>query len=139
MSLEKLATLKKMIQEATDFDEPWDYFFTHFGENPEFMRSGKAYHDETLKIVIKAVGQQFFKSVDELDKVLLMAVEGSEFIHGGIMLEGKIATVIYFDDADVGLFAIMSMSTMKVTLVRFSKLETQGDVTFVANDKKTLH
>ena len=139
MALEKLATLKQLMREAADFNDPWNYFFDHFGGDHEFMSSGEERNDEMLIAMIKGIGQQFFDSVDELDAMRLMAIPEYHFLHGGLMMGESLVTVIYFDDIDTGLFAVMSLSEMHVTLARFSKLQTEGDVTFVANDQTTLH
>ena len=43
MTLEHVQTLRRKLAAETQFDEIWDYFLTHFAEQPAFVEIGRAH------------------------------------------------------------------------------------------------
>jgi hypothetical protein len=127
MNLKKLSTLKDKLMEAKDFREPWNYFFDHFGDDPEFMmKAGKRADDTVLKQVIAHVGQELFNTPKvSVTNMLLTEIPKYHFIHGGCFIQGRMATLIFFDDIDMGLLAV-SMGGHETMFARFSSIIMEG-------------
>ena len=50
MSIEEHMTeLKRMLVFEEEFSKTYHYFFDHFGENPDFIKSGKQHKSPDLK------------------------------------------------------------------------------------------
>jgi hypothetical protein len=130
MDLKKLSVLKDKLMIAEDFKEPWDYFFDHFGENRAFLRLGKKAKSSMLKAVIRAIGEKVFQREDiTVNHLLLTELKAHKFIHGAGFMQGRVVTLFFFKDIDMGLFA-MSMGGGEISLARFSsmKIENGKDV-----------
>jgi hypothetical protein len=120
MDLELLAVLKDKLVHATQFTDVINYFFDHFGEDPEFIDLGEQTRHAFLESVLAEVGYQMFGSRVAVMDLLLTRVPGRHFIHGGGILNGRVATVLYFEDIAVGLIAVASASSAETKLARFT-------------------
>lgn len=133
MDLTPLSILKDKLMMAVDFKEPWDYFFENFGEDPDFFKFGTHVKLPLLKEVVIKVSQRLFKQERiRMTDFVLTNISQYNFFHGACLVEGKIATVIFFDDIDMGLIALF-LEGNEITLARFStvKLEKTKDVFLV--------
>lgn len=121
MDLAQLETLKQKLLQAREFQEIWAYFMDHFGEDPDFMALGERTRSPFIEAVLSQVGQQIFGRPVQTAECLLTRLPEHQFIHGGCILEGKIGNVLYFEDAQVGLLAVvMSLAPSETRLVRFT-------------------
>jgi len=120
MDLELLAVLKDKLVHATQFTDVINYFFDHFGEDTEFIDLGEQTRHAFLESVLAEVGYQMFGSRVAVMDLLLTRVPGRYFIHGGGILNGRVATVLYFEDIAVGLIAVASASSAETKLARFT-------------------
>lgn len=121
MDLNLLATLKDKLLHAKNFSEVWHYFFDHFGEDAEFIALGERIRDTFLEAVLDQVAQQIFGKKVPVHEMLLTRLAEHQFIHGGCIINGKLANVVYFEDVQVGLFAlIMSVQPSDTRMARFS-------------------
>jgi hypothetical protein len=121
MELALLATLKDKLVQASDFFKVYEYFLDQFGEDPEFIALGTPTGSPFLEAVLAEVGKQLFQKEVALRDVLLTRLPDQHFIHGTALLNGRIATVFYFEDVQMGLLAVaVSLSTNQMTVARFS-------------------
>jgi hypothetical protein len=121
MDLTLLATLKEKIASAKDFGSVWSYFFDHFGEDPAFIALGERTQDAFLEAILLQVGGELFGRQVALGNLLLTRLPEHHFIHGGFTLGGKLANVIYFDDIQTGLLAVLfSVTPSETKMVRFT-------------------
>jgi hypothetical protein len=121
MDLSLLNTLKQKMHDAKVFSEVWDYFLTNFGEKPEFIALGQRASDEFLEAVLSTVGQQLFLKPVRVTNLLLTRIPEYGFIHGTVMLEGKLTSAIYFEEVHKGLLAILwSFAPPETKFVRFT-------------------
>jgi hypothetical protein len=128
MDLSLLATLKDKLIHGKDFSEVWHYFFDHFGEKPEFIALGERTQDAFLEAALAQVGRQLFGKRVALTNLLLTRLPEQEFIHGGCVLGGKMANVIYFEDIHAGLLAvIMSFAPSDTRMIRFTGRRASGE------------
>lgn len=113
MDTSGLTTLRKMVHEAKTFSDVWDYFLTNFGENPEFMSLGEDLtQTKNIDFLIQAlteVGRQLFagKSALRLVGIKLRRIPEAGFIHGTLFMEGRLTSVMYFEEIHKGIFAIL--------------------------------
>jgi hypothetical protein len=121
MDLTLLATLKDKLVNATEFGEVWRYFLDHFGEDPAFIALGERSHDPFLVAVIEQIASQIFGKHVPLTNLLLTFLPDHHFTHGGVILDGHLANVLYFDDIRMGMVAVlMSLPSGETKYARFS-------------------
>jgi hypothetical protein len=123
MDLSLLATLKQKLQSAKSFSDVYTYFLDHFGEDPAFIALGdQAGGDPFLEAVFAEVGRQLFGGhAVTLSEIRWTRLPEHHFLHGGCQMNGKLATVLYFDDVHVGLLAILwCFSPAETKFVRFT-------------------
>jgi hypothetical protein len=121
MDLSLLATLKDKLVNATEFSDVWRYFLDHFGEDPEFIALGDRTRDAFLEAVLDQIGSQMFGKQVALTNFLLARLPDHHFTHGGGLLNGHLANVLYFDDIRTGMVAIWASITPGETkYARFS-------------------
>jgi hypothetical protein len=121
MNLSLLNTLKQKMYDAKDFSEVWDYFLTNFGEKPAFIKMGQAASDEFLESVLSTVGEQLFGMPVRISNMMLTRIKEYGFIHGTVLMEGKLTSALYFEDQHKGLLAILwSFSPPETKFVRFT-------------------
>jgi hypothetical protein len=106
MDLSLLQTLKEKIATAQKFDEVWTYFFDHFGEDAEFMKLGEATDHPFLEQVFVQVCARLFPSHVVLTRMLYTRLAAQHFVHGGLTINGRLATVMYFEDVQLGMLVI---------------------------------
>ncbi|MCP4702432.1 MAG: hypothetical protein GY862_37065 [Gammaproteobacteria bacterium] len=130
MNLKNLSVLKEKLLAAQDFDDPWNYFFEEFGMNPAFMRVGTQTKNAVLSKIVETVGREISYGKGKISNLLLVEIKEHQFIHGAGFFQGKMATVIYFSDIDMGLFAVMSDGPgHNIFLARFSSVKMESDKT----------
>jgi len=125
MDLSQISVLKQMITVETDFRKIWEFFLDHFGEDVEFIGSGRRLTDQKhpLFTAIKAIGRQILARNNiasdplRITNQLLIQLPDYKFIHGGMIVQGRMANVFYFDDIKVG---IMYMMMEQSEFARFS-------------------
>jgi hypothetical protein len=121
MNLELLAVLKDKLVHAAKFTDVMNYFFDHFGEDPEFIALGEPTRNAFLEGVLAEVGLQMFGNQVAVMDLLLTRVPGRHFIHGGGALNGRMLTLLYFEDIAVGLVAVVAAAAPADTkLARFT-------------------
>lgn len=108
MDLSKLVVLRDMLRTATDFSAVFSYFLDNFAESREFIGLGEPTKDPFVESVVGAVGSQIFGKNVAPPHLLLSRVPGHHFLHGGFLMNGKLATVIYFEDVPIGLVAVVN-------------------------------
>jgi hypothetical protein len=124
MNLEHLTTLKHKLVTANNFKDTWEYFFEHFGGNPNFLKLGNRVTNPLLEAIVAKMSQELFQQSSHINQLLLTEIEAYHFIHGACLLEDHIVTILFFTDIDMGLFAI-SMEEMEISLIRFSSMKIE--------------
>jgi hypothetical protein len=121
MDLSLLDTLKEKLTTGKDFGEVWEYFLDNFGEKPEFLELGRRKHDPILQQILSQMTIQLFGKEAPLREIMFLEVAEKSFIHGGCILGNKMSNLIYFEDVQVGLLAIVwSFTPSETKLIRFS-------------------
>lgn len=117
----ELKTLKEQLQIADNFGEVMKYFFDHLAERDDFLRAGKKAKNQLVKQSLEVIGQQVFQRPVTIANLMLIQLKKQHFYHGSCFMEGSIANVIYFEDIDIGLAAVVkSFRSSHVDYVRFT-------------------
>ena len=126
MDLSRLSTLKKKMEEATDFQKVWEYFLDNFGEVEGFAGLGEPTRDSILEEIIIQTGKQILHKEVKLSNLLLIRIPEHRFIHGACMLNAKFVNVIYFEESRQGMFCmLMSGPFGETRMSRFSAATVQ--------------
>ena len=120
MNLGKLQILKKKMAEATQFAEPFTYFFDEFAEKDEFLDIGKRVSHPKLERLIQGIGGMLVGNARFHD-FMFIRVPKHWFVHGTCWVSGRLANFIYFEDVQLGMLAITAATPGGDTLFqRFS-------------------
>ena len=128
MDLNLLDSLKDQLVKAKDFHKVYEFFLDNFGENSEFMVLGDRARHPMLETVYAQVLEQLFKRKIDTSALLLTRIPDQEFLHGGGMFHGHLATVFYFEDVHAGLIAVASPLEANTRFIRFSLKGMRGNV-----------
>lgn len=105
--LSKLLTLKDHMIKATDFTVPCNYFFDHFGESPQFMRSGVRAEAAFLRPIIEGIGKSMLNKTVSVTGMMITHIPEYQFYHGACFIDGKIANLFYYKDIDMGILSML--------------------------------
>src|SRR4051812_705785 len=106
MNLARMAELKELVRSGTNFRDICNFFMDHFGEDPDFLTLGEGVRESRIERVVAYIGQQLFKERVEVVNLFLVRVAEVRFIHGGLIMNGRPCTVIYFEELDKGLLSV---------------------------------
>ncbi len=105
-NLHLLGQLKNKLSNEQNFNEVMKFFFDHFAESDGFMRLGKVHHSAMVEnIVAEAASAALWERVTVREMRLTRLAE-QQFCHGPCFVNGRIATLFYFEDIRTGLLAI---------------------------------
>ncbi len=126
LDLQKLEELKEKTQVEEDFGVIWKFFFDHFGENPEFMASGRHADQDMLSFlepILESICNQAVNREVMVAQFILTEVPDTKFYHGPCLTDVGIAVVFYFDDVKMGMFSLTpSLGSGLVHYARFSTI-----------------
>jgi len=123
MDISQLTKLKAKLVTTTQFSDVFSFFMDHFGNDVEFLSLGDRTRHPLVETVIDQVAKQIFgREVSPLGLTLTRITE-EQFLHGGFILDGHMASVFYFDDVHVGLMTVIMGSPINET--RFARFTGQ--------------
>ncbi len=121
MDLSVLSQLKAKVQTAKEFHDVVNFFFD-IAENPQFMDCGGRTDDPVLEQIINMCAQAVLKKDVKVQHFLPVKIPEHHFTHGGGLVNGLPMTVIYFDDIDKGIVALLARDGTS-SCMRFTKKE----------------
>lgn len=133
LDLRKLADLKRMLVEATDFFEVYGYFMDHFGEKPELLKLGEPLKDATFLEVLGKIGSQILGKKIKVTQPLLQHCREHKLIHGAFLLGNHVGCVFYFEDLEKGLAAFGTMEGGPSQMARFALVSLPTGKSFTLN------
>lgn len=137
MKVEHFLALKEKILGAENFNEPWEYFFDHFSENPAFMNMGEKTQNPLLQSILEEVGERLFRQKVKVTDMMLTEIPQHNFVHGACFVQGRLASVLFFKDVKVGMLSILgSARSHEVSMIRFTGVEVQGKGPFMIDFPK---
>ena len=121
-AVRRLPALKLKMATESDFSAIYNFFFEHFGENPEFLKFGDHIEHPILEQTLTHIARAIFKTDLPLTTHgRFIHLPDQHFVHGSCLFTGIMAAFFYFEDIDAGMAAFLSMSfTGNTEMARFS-------------------
>ena len=110
---DRVAKLKKILVDAKDFSDVFNYFMDHLGEDPGFLMLGRRGESELLTKIVTRIARQVLGKKVELDSMLVVEIPELQFIHGTGTVQDWIFNMFLFVDSDIGLVAMVPSSEKK--------------------------
>ena len=124
----KLEQLRHKLLTEERFGDAWEYFLADVAEDDDFIRAGRALMPASplsrhlLGLLSRASGID----PDSIE-ALLVEMPQFRFIHGSCKFSPtQVGGLIWFDDLELGLAAMMSLTTPEVTYARISTTASSG-------------
>ncbi len=136
-----LEGLKAKLVSEDNFNQIVHYFFDHLGEDPEFIKLCKPAKAPLLKEILAVVATKVFGAGAEATGLKILKHPKQDFYHGTCAIQGRMSTVLFFSDIDMGVVAIhMSFATSEISFVRFTSMMLGADkiANFTPSGSKTL-
>lgn len=129
MKAKHFCILKEKLTTGRNFGEIMGYFMDHLCEHSEFFKLGaRVMEHPTLEAALAAVADRMVGGKAVFQEMLIVRVPEHKFVHGGCLLDGKIAQFFYYEDIHVGLLAVaMSFQTGETQFARFTATPIKGD------------
>lgn len=109
MTMNEVNELKKRLVETTNFSEFQDYYFTNFIEKSDFKKLGRPLSAPRTNGILQMVMESYYQA----QEARVVAVQGAlieireaSLIHGAFLVDGKLASVLYFTDIRVGMCSV---------------------------------
>ena len=121
-AVRRLPALKLKMATDSDFSAIYNFFFEHFGENPEFLKFGEQIEHPLLEQTLTHIARAVFKTNLSLPRhAKFIHLPDQHFVHGSCLFTGVLAAFFYFEDIDAGMAAFLSTSlTGNTEMARFS-------------------
>jgi len=120
MDLSKLDTLREKLVGDKDLSVIYTYFLDHFGENEEFMGLGDSVREPFLEQILAQIGGQLWHTDVVIFGLILKEIPEYKFIHGAGQMNGRLTTVIYFEEIKTGLCVVAdSVPRQETKFARF--------------------
>ncbi|MEO5330464.1 MAG: hypothetical protein H7839_00455 [Magnetococcus sp. YQC-5] len=140
--MQKFLKLKEILQTASDIEDPFNYFMTHFGENAPYMKSSQIVHNEPLYELMTAISKRHFQYTLTCDSCMFKeSPQVPKLIHGLCQLEEKMIVLFYVEELAQGMISMIDMADPKrVNYYRFTTIATKkGPVSMVPGNPSVLH
>jgi hypothetical protein len=107
----KMAHLKTLLVNATNFSEPMNYFFDVLTPDPAFTAKGKPLKDKTIEMrfrgIIQIMHQRMAPDTQiQPRRLMVVWLKQFGFAHGAFAVGDLLGVTFYFRDLDTGLCAL---------------------------------
>ena len=106
MDLSKLDELKRRLVHEKDFTKTWGFFLDEFATDQDFIDLGEAVSDEAIETTIAHIALQMFPHDGNVTQTRLIRLADQRFVHGNVIVAGRVGGMLYFEDVRVGLVAV---------------------------------
>ena len=124
----KLEQLRHRLLTEERFGDAWEYFLGEVAEDDDFIRAGRPLTTGSplsrglLGLLSRASGVDAGQI-----EALLVEMPQFRFVHGSCKFSPtQVGGLIWFDDLELGLAAIMSLTSPEVTYARISTVASPG-------------
>ncbi len=124
----KLEVLRHKLLTEERFGEAWAYFLGDVAEDTGFIRAGRALEPASplSRHLLGLLGQVSGADPHRIE-ALLVEMPQFRFVHGSCKFsEEKVGGLLWFDDLECGLAAIMSLTSTEVIYARISTVVAGG-------------
>jgi len=123
MKEKQMETLKRKVVNEPDLKKVFEYFFDHFGEDMDFIRSCTPIQHELLIQLLPILVRELLPPADYTRTLNLRLLHAPEynFIHGAINVDKFYGGVIYFEDIQTGVISLCEFPPSGMTkFLRFN-------------------
>ncbi len=124
----KLEQLRLKLVTEERFGDAWEYFLGEVAEDDDFIRAGRALEPQAAKsrYLLGLLGRASGADPERIE-ALLVEMPQFRFVHGSCKFsKTQVGGLIWFDDLECGLAAIMSLTSAEVTYARMSTALSSG-------------
>ena len=124
----KLEQLRHKLLTEERFGDAWEYFLGEVAEDDDFIRAGRALdpHSPKSRHLLGLLGRAS-ATLPERIETLLVEMPQFRFVHGTCKFSAtQVGGLLWFDDLECGLAAIMSLTSAEVTSARISTALSSG-------------
>ena len=124
----KLEQLRHKLVTEERFGDAWEYFLGEVAEDDDFIRAGRALdpHSPKSRHLLGLLGRAS-ATLPERIETLLVEMPQFRFVHGTCKFSAtQVGGLLWFDDLECGLAAIMSLTSAEVTYARISTALSSG-------------
>ncbi len=124
----KLEQLRHKLLTEERFGDAWEYFLAEVAEDDDFIRAGRALEPQAAKSrhLLGLLGRASGAEPERIE-ALLVEMPQFRFVHGSCKFSAtQVGGLIWFDDLECGLAAIMSLTSAEVTYARMSTALSSG-------------
>lgn len=110
MNAEDIAELRRRMVAATDLSEFHHYFVANFFEDEAFRKMGRPLSVARAELFVRICLELYLDGpASDVMAVQANLTEIPEFrlVYGVLSLEGKITSILYFEDLDQGLVTVI--------------------------------
>ncbi|MCS7300953.1 MAG: hypothetical protein NZ556_05295 [Fimbriimonadales bacterium] len=107
MTDSKYATLRRKLQQEKNLAKIMTYFFDHFADHQEFIRSSEKGRNEFIETVLPIVVRSVLGTrVTALVNLMQLYVPQQKMWHGSFLVGNSVGAFFYFEDLDMGLVGV---------------------------------
>lgn len=124
----KLERLRHKLLTEERFGDAWEYFLSEVAEDDDFIRAGRALMPSSplSQQLMGLLGRASGVEPGEIE-ALLVEMPQFRFVHGSCKFSPtQVGGLIWFDDLDCGLAAMMSLTSAEVTYARMTTVGSPG-------------
>jgi len=124
----KLEQLRHKLLTEERFGDAWEFFLSEVAEDDDFIRAGRALMPASAlsQQLMGLLGRASGVEPDEIE-ALLVEMPQFRFVHGSCKFSAtQVGGLIWFDDLDCGLAAMMSLTSAEVTYARITTVGSPG-------------
>lgn len=138
-----LKNLKALMRETADFSRAWNLFFD-LTERTDFVQASGVGRLDHLAPVLGVIG-----NADGIEPrrvfrdPVVMRYRNSDFYHGTVNCPGYLGAFMYFEDIDLGMFALTDLRSLESKFFRFALVLVDGRCNVVlpmqSGNRPTVH
>lgn len=116
-----IRALEKCLKTSKDFSKVADCYFTCLEGDEKFFEKSvvlEEEHELILKVVKKIAGS-IFTDKPQIQHTLLSRFSGSDFIHGSLIINHHLSSLIFFEKSEIGMLMI-TLLNRQMHFFRFS-------------------
>lgn len=124
----KLEQLRHKLLTEERFGDAWEYFLGEVAEDDDFIRAGRLLEPGSpqSRQLLDLLGRVSGADPERIE-ALLVEMPQFRFVHGSCKFSAtQVGGLIWFDDLECGLAAIMSLTSAEVTYARISTTLSSG-------------
>ncbi|WP_397473643.1 hypothetical protein [Pusillimonas sp.] len=138
--LANINKLKNSVLQASNLNEAWNQFFD-LTMHPSFMKASGPARLDNLNFILEQICKHMKPGSQSKPRVSpVVRCKGTDFYHGALDIDGKPGAFIYFDDAGVGMAALI-VHGITTEFCRFTATVVQSPHCFapMPADKPAVH